>query len=277
MVTVRNHAKERLEAGELALGVGLRQARTVDIGRIMKTAGYDFLFIDMEHNSMSIDLAAQISVAAQDAGITPVVRVPDFQHFHATRALDAGAQGIVVPHVDTADVAARMVQYCMYPPIGHRSVTGALPQLDFRPAPLGEATAAINAATLLILMLETPEAIGNVEEIAAVPGFDVLLVGTNDLCMEMGIPGPARSSAHQRGVRAGHPGVPGARQARRARRRVRSAADAALSGDGLSPRARRQRSDLHARRGHRPRRRRPRDELRVGKRKSRSRSRRVSF
>ena len=84
MIAVRNHAKERLEAGELALGVGLRQARTVDIGRIMKTAGYDFLFIDMEHNSMSIDLAGQISVAAQDAGITPVVRVPDFQHFHAT-------------------------------------------------------------------------------------------------------------------------------------------------------------------------------------------------
>jgi 2-keto-3-deoxy-L-rhamnonate aldolase RhmA len=189
MTAVHNHAKERLEAGEVVLGVGLRQARTVDIGRIMKTAGYDFLFIDMEHNSMSIDLAAQISIAAQDAGITPVVRVPDFQHFHATRALDAGAQGIVVPHVDDPEVARRMVRHCMYPPIGHRSVTGALPQLDFRPAPLGEATAAINAATLLILMIETPEAIDHVEEIAAVSGFDVLLVGANDLCMEMGIPG----------------------------------------------------------------------------------------
>lgn len=189
MVTVRNHAKERLQAGELVLGVGLRQARTVDIGRIMKTAGYDFLFIDLEHNSMSVDLAGQISIAAQDAGITPVVRVPGYEHFHATRALDAGAQGIVVPHVDTADVAARMVSHCMYPPIGHRSVTGALPQLDFQAAPLGEATAAINAATLLILMLETPQAIDNVEEIAAVPGYDVLLLGTNDLCLEMGIPG----------------------------------------------------------------------------------------
>jgi 2-keto-3-deoxy-L-rhamnonate aldolase RhmA len=117
------------------------------------------------------------------------VRVPDFQHFHATRALDAGAQGIVVPHVDTAEVAARVVSYCKYPPIGHRSVTGALPQLDFKPVPLGEATAAINDGTLLILMLETPDAIENVEAIAAVSGFDVLLVGTNDLCMEMGIPG----------------------------------------------------------------------------------------
>jgi 2-keto-3-deoxy-L-rhamnonate aldolase RhmA len=206
MITVRNRAKECLEAGELAIGVGLRQARTVDIARIMKTAGYDFLFIDMEHNSMSIDLAAQISIAAQDAGITPVVRVPDFQHFHATRVLDAGAQGIVVPHVDTPEVARKMVSYCKYPPIGHRSVTGALPQLDFKPAPPGEATAAINAATLLILMLETPEAIDNVDGIAAVSGFDVLLVGTNDLCMEMGIPGqldhPRIGEAFERIIRA---------------------------------------------------------------------------
>jgi 4-hydroxy-2-oxoheptanedioate aldolase len=189
MVAIRNLAKERLEAGELAIGVGLRQARTVDIAKIMKTAGYDFLFIDMEHNSMSIDLAAQISVAAQDAGITPVVRVPGFQHFHATRALDAGALGIVVPHVDSAEIAARMVENCRYPPLGHRSVTGALPQIDFRPMPVAEATTAIDAATLLVVMLETPRAVDNVEQIAAVPGIDVLLLGTNDLCMEMGIPG----------------------------------------------------------------------------------------
>jgi 2-keto-3-deoxy-L-rhamnonate aldolase RhmA len=133
MVSVRNVAKERLMAGEFAIGVGLRQARTVDIGKIMKAAGYDFIFIDMEHNSMSIDLAAQISVAAQDAGITPIVRVPGFEHFHASRALDAGAQGIVVPHVDTAAVAARMVANCRYPPLDHRSVTGASRSSTSRP------------------------------------------------------------------------------------------------------------------------------------------------
>src|ERR671910_692272 len=159
MITVRNHAKECLAAGELALGVGLRQSRTVDIARIMKTAGYDFLFIDMEHNSMSIDLAAQISVAAQDAGITPIVRVPGFERFHATRALDAGAQGIVVPHVDSAELAALMVANCRYPPQGHRSVTGALPQLAFESHPPAEWTAAIDDATLLILMIESPQAV----------------------------------------------------------------------------------------------------------------------
>jgi len=189
MDPIRNATKARLEAGEVAIGVGLRQARTVDIGKAMKTCGYDWLFIDMEHGSMSVDVAAQMSVAAQDAGITPIVRVPGFQHFHATRVLDAGAQGIVVPHVDTPQVAAQMVSNCRYPPVGHRSVTGALPQVDFRSHALGEMTAALNDTTLLVLMIETPEALENVEAIAATDGVDVLLVGSNDLCMEMGIPG----------------------------------------------------------------------------------------
>ena len=186
---ITNTAKNRLDSGELALGIGLRQARTVDIGKIMKTCGYDWLFIDMEHNSMSIDTAAQISVAAQDAGIAPIVRVPGFQHFHASRALDGGAQGVVVPHVDTAEIAAEMVSNCKYPPVGHRSVTGRLPQVNFETHPQDEVTRSVNNATLVVVMVETPAAVENVEAIAAVPGVDSVLVGTNDLCTEMGIPG----------------------------------------------------------------------------------------
>jgi len=189
MVELKNHALDRLRAGELSLGVGLRQARTVDIGKIMKTAGFDWLFIDMEHNAMDVDMAVQISVAAQDAGITPIVRVPGFQHFHATRVLDGGAQGIVVPHVDDAATAAEMVSHVRYPPLGHRSVTGALPQLDFASHPMAETAEAVNRETLLVLMLETPTAIANADAIAAVPGVDALLIGTSDLTMEMGIPG----------------------------------------------------------------------------------------
>jgi 2-keto-3-deoxy-L-rhamnonate aldolase RhmA len=189
MAKVTNVAKDKLDAGEVALGVGLRQARTVDTAKIMKTCGFDWLFIDMEHSTMDLDTAVQISVAAQSAGITPIVRVPGFQHFHASRILDGGAQGIVVPHVDDAETAAEMVANVKYPPVGHRSVTGSLPQLDFVATPVGEATAALNESTLLIVMLETPTAIANADAIAAVPGIDGLLIGTNDLCMEMGIPG----------------------------------------------------------------------------------------
>ena len=186
---MKNIAKEKILNHELCLGVGLRQSRTVDIGKIMATSGYDWLFIDMEHNSMDIDIASQISVAAQDAGITPIVRVPDFAHHHATRVLDCGAMGVVFPHVENADIAKKLVSYCLYPPKGHRSMTGVLPQLDFKQQAIAEVANTINDNMLIVIMLESPEAIANVDSIAAVDGLDVILIGTNDLCMEMGIPG----------------------------------------------------------------------------------------
>ena len=186
---MKNTAKEKIFNNELCLGVGLRQSRTVDIGKIMATSGYDWLFIDMEHNSMDIDIASQISVAAQDAGITPIVRVPDFAHHHATRVLDCGAMGVVFPHVENADIAKKLVSYCLYPPKGHRSMTGVLPQLDFKQQPIADVASTINKNMLIVIMLESPEAIDNVDSIAAIDGVDVVLIGTNDLCMEMGIPG----------------------------------------------------------------------------------------
>src|SRR5262245_13962244 len=189
MATIANKVRERLAAGQLALGLGLRQARTVDIGRILAACGYDFAFIDMEHNSMGVDTAAQIAVACHDAGVTPIVRVPGYEHYLATRLLDAGAMGIVFPHVDSAAQARKLVDSCKYPPQGHRSLGGPMPQLGFRPYPRAESTAAVNKEIILVMMLETPAGIDSADAIAAVPGVDVLLIGTNDLTLEMGIAG----------------------------------------------------------------------------------------
>jgi 2-keto-3-deoxy-L-rhamnonate aldolase RhmA len=189
MPTIANKAKERLAAGQLALGMGLRQARTVDIGRVLAACGFDFAFIDMEHNTMGIDTAAQVAVACHDAGVAPLVRVPGYEHYLATRLLDAGAMGIVFPHVDGAEHARQLVSNCKYPPMGHRSLGGPVAQLGFRAYPRAESTEAVNRDTLLVMMLETPQAIDHADQIAAVPGVDVLLIGTNDLTLEMGIPG----------------------------------------------------------------------------------------
>ena len=97
--------------------------------------------------------------------------------------------GIVFPHVDDAATAKRLVSNCLYPPKGHRSMTGVLPQLDFKQKPIAKVAKLINDNMLIVIMLESPEAISNVDNIAAVEGVDVILIGTNDLCMEMGIPG----------------------------------------------------------------------------------------
>jgi 4-hydroxy-2-oxoheptanedioate aldolase len=187
--TLRNAARDRLEAGDLALGVGIRQSRTVDIASIMKAAGYDWLFLDLEHNSMDLDTAVQISVAALGAGIAPIARVPAGQHWLATRILDGGGLGIVMPHVDTVEEAREIADRLRYPPRGHRSIAGGLPHFGYAPVGTAEAIAAIDAATLVVVMLETPRAIDNAAAIAAVPGIDALLIGTSDMSIEMGIPG----------------------------------------------------------------------------------------
>lgn len=208
MTVYPNHTKQQLAAGKIAIGMGLRLARTVDIATIAKTCGYDWLFIDMEHNSMDVDTAAQIAMAALPVGVTPIVRVPGKEHHHASRLLDAGAQGIVVPHVDTVEEAERAVAYCKYPPVGHRSVMGVLPQFGYRSMPVAESTPIANAQTMVVVMLETPEAIAKADAIADVPGVDSILIGTNDLCAEMGIPGqftdPRVEDAYRKVIAACH-------------------------------------------------------------------------
>jgi 4-hydroxy-2-oxoheptanedioate aldolase len=155
----------------------------------MAVAGFDWLFLDMEHGVMSLEACAQISTAALDAGIAPIARVPNGEYAIATRALDNGALGIVMPHVDTAEEAREVVSKLKYPPVGHRSMGGIGPHYALRSVSTGEAAKALNAVNLTVVMLETPTAIANAEAIAAVPGVDVLLIGSNDLCAEMGIPG----------------------------------------------------------------------------------------
>jgi 2-keto-3-deoxy-L-rhamnonate aldolase RhmA len=184
-----NHSKRRLAFGELALGIVLRQSRTVDIAAISRTCGFDWMSIDMEHGSLGLDTAAQIANAALAVGITPIVRVPGKEHYHASRLLDAGAQGAIVPHIDSAEEARAAVDACKYPPVGRRSLASTQPLLAFESVPSEEAMRLVNEETILIAMLESPDAIAQVDEIAAVPGIDVLLIGTGDLAAEMGIPG----------------------------------------------------------------------------------------
>lgn len=184
-----NRAKARLAQGQLALGMILRQARTVDIAALAATAGFDWFSIDMEHSTIDVDTAAQIVNAALPVGITPMVRVPGDASHHASRLLDAGAQGIIIPHVDTAQAAREAVARCLYSPAGSRSYAGIQAQLAYRATPVVQATRLLNEQTLVVVMLESLRAIENAAEIAAVQGVGAMLIGINDLCDELGVPG----------------------------------------------------------------------------------------
>ena len=189
MSVVKNHALQQLRAGKLAIGMGTRQARTVDIAQIVKTAGFDWIFIDGEHSSIDADTAAQIAAASLAIGVTPLVRVAGLEHWHASRLLDNGAQGIVFPHIDDEKQAKKVADFCRYPPIGKRSMGGGLQQLGFAPMPVGEAAKIINEETLVVVMIESPQGVENADAIAATKGVDALLIGTNDFMFECGLPG----------------------------------------------------------------------------------------
>ena len=189
MSAVPNHALAQLRAGKLAIGLGVSQSRTVAIAQIAKTSGFDWMFIDCEHSSMDLDTAAQISTAALTVGVTPVVRVSGLEHWHASRILDNGAQGIVVPHVESRQEAQRVANACRFPPVGKRSMGGGLAQVGYKSMPIGDVARVVNEETLVVVMIESPSGVANCDEIASTPGIDALLIGTNDLCFEMGIPG----------------------------------------------------------------------------------------
>jgi 2-keto-3-deoxy-L-rhamnonate aldolase RhmA len=148
--------------------------------------GFDALYIDLEHNPTSLETAAAICIAAIGLGITPIARV--FLQ-DAARILDCGAQGVIVPHVNNAAEARAIVDACRFAPLGHRSAAATLPSLGYAALSQPEICRTLNQETLLMAMIETPEAVANAHAIAAVEGIDVLHIGSTDLSTEMGIPG----------------------------------------------------------------------------------------
>lgn len=186
---IQNRTKSLLREGRLALGLGLRHSRTVEIAQIANACGFDWIFIDCEHGAITVDTAAQLSSAALGFGVTPIVRVPGIEHHHSTRALDNSAQGVVIPHVETAEEAQAIAAYTRFAPLGHRSVGGPLAQTHFASLPLADTMRLVNEETLVVVMIESPAGVAACDAIAAVHGIDVLFIGTNDLCAEMGIPG----------------------------------------------------------------------------------------
>ena len=183
----RNHVKEKVARGEVVASMTVRLVRGVEIARIAKTAGFDSLYVDMEHSSFSLETTSQICMAALEIGITPFVRVPGIADVQ--RILDAGALGIIAPHVESDDDARAYVRAAKYPPLGERSNAGPLPHLQYRALPAAQAYAAVDAATMVIVQFESAQAIENADAIAATDGVDMVLIGTNDLLADCGLPG----------------------------------------------------------------------------------------
>jgi 4-hydroxy-2-oxoheptanedioate aldolase len=186
---LRNALKDKLDRGEVASSMTIRLVSGNEIVTLAKTAGFDSIYVDLEHSSFSIETAARISLMALAEGLTCLVRVPENTPQYISRVLDGGALGVIVPDVRKCEEARAAVEAAKYAPAGKRGISAALPHFGFRPFPAPRGFAAINAATMVIVQCESGEAVENAEEIAAVEGVDMILIGTNDLLADKGIAG----------------------------------------------------------------------------------------
>ena len=186
---LRNPVKEKLARGEVVASMTVRLVRGVEIASLAHTAGFDTLYIDVEHSSFSLETASQICLAALAVGIAPFVRVPSHRPEHVGRALDGGALGVIAPHVRSADEARAVVRAAKFPPLGERSAASGMPHLRYRSFPNAEANAALNDATMVIVQCESDAFLQNADEIMAVDGVDLALIGTNDLLADWGLAG----------------------------------------------------------------------------------------
>ena len=184
-----NPVKAKIAAGGAALGLGVRLVRSAEIARIARASGHDFLFLDVQHSLFNLETLGHIAQAALALGVAPVARVRSVRDPDVQALLDNGVTGIVFPDVNTEADARAAVAAVRFGPLGRRSVTGGYPYFDFRPVPPTHSLPAVEAATLLVCMIETREGVRNVDAIAAVPGIDVIHMGLNDLLTDMGKPG----------------------------------------------------------------------------------------
>jgi 4-hydroxy-2-oxoheptanedioate aldolase len=177
--------KRQLRAGTPKLGLFLN-SHSPTIAEQLSHSGYDWLLVDTQHGPMGNETLSGMLAGVSSGGATSLVRVGSYSdRAGIQQSLDMGADGVLVPYINSADEARAAVSCCRYPTAGTRSVY--FPQRCMNKGGLLGYAGEANANVIVALQVETADCIANIEEIAAVPGVDILFLGQNDLCMSMGL------------------------------------------------------------------------------------------
>jgi 2-keto-3-deoxy-L-rhamnonate aldolase RhmA len=208
-----NEVKRKLMAGKPVLGTMISDLRSLTVIQVLAHAGYDFVFIDMEHGPFRMEAVADLIRVARLASFPPFVRVPDLAYPFLARPLDAGAMGLMIPRVESRQQVEHIVDCMRYPPVGSRGCSVARGHNDFLSEPAETFTAAANKEVMVIIQIERRAAIDDIEGLLSVPGVDAAVMGLNDLSLSLGISSnpldPASIAATEKVVAAGQKhGVP---------------------------------------------------------------------
>lgn len=188
-----NAVKRKLQSGKPSFGTWLSLGNVM-AARFMARTGLDWLTVDLEHSPIDWETAAILFGAIADAGCTPLARVPCGDHDHIKRVLDSGAMGIVAPMVNSVEQAKAIIAATKYPPVGNRSVGGALHALNYG-GTVGDYFEQANDEILVVLQTEHPLGVQAAREIYALPGVDAIFVGPNDLRANMRQPDGTEATA----------------------------------------------------------------------------------
>jgi 2-keto-3-deoxy-L-rhamnonate aldolase RhmA len=183
-----NRVKAALKAGKTVVGMGIGLVMVPNVVRVLAQSGLDFIWLDCEHNLIAPDSLVTVVQMARACGISPIVRPADTEYHLIANTLDSGAEGIIVPRVETKEQAERLVSYAKFPPMGIRGC-GTLATLDYKREDWQEALPWLNDQSLIISQVESVKAIDHLEDVVQVPGIDVILVGPTDLSISLGVAG----------------------------------------------------------------------------------------
>lgn len=187
---MKRSLKERLKSGELCTGTFLLFLSGGDVVQFFAGLGLDYLILDMEHGSVDHARARETLLIARALGVAGLVRVSEVHYSLVTRALDAGAEGIVLPRVESRKQCEDLVRYARYSPEGERGLTTFAGHNDYKPvSDVSAFVAERNRNILLLVQIETRAGVENRNEILSTPGIDGCVVGTGDLSFSLGYPG----------------------------------------------------------------------------------------
>ena len=181
--------RERAMQGGTVRGAMVFEFFSPGIAQILRLAGAEFAMFDMEHTGLGFETFKNLAATCRGLGIAPMVRVPRGEYHFLARAQDLGAQGVMVPMVESVDQARAVVEATRYPPMGRRGAAFGFAHDDYAAGDVGAKMRALNARNLVIAQIETERGLEAVEEIAAADGIDVLWVGHFDLTNFLGVPG----------------------------------------------------------------------------------------
>lgn len=177
--------KEQLRSGVPKMGLFLN-SHSPTVAEQLAHTGYDWLLVDTQHGPMGNEKLSAMLTGIANGGAKSLVRVGGYaDRIGIQQSLDLGADGVLVPYINTAEEARQAVSCCLYPTAGTRSVY--FPQRSMNKHGLLGYAGNWNKNAIVALQVETADCIKNIEEIAAVPGVDILFLGQNDLCMSMGL------------------------------------------------------------------------------------------